>query len=161
MRSITDLTRYYANQYGIPLTLDEGYAGVKGIKTHQWITNNYGGDHVDPYGYFANWGIGYQKLAHDLAYGVDTPAATSVQRSVVNVNNGPATGIASWNSKGKIVTGSNSTFRNGTSWQTNGIKIINGLPMYKVSTDQYIPKKYTDQTNIITVNAISVVIAKV
>ncbi len=153
-RTYINLARYYANQYGIPLTLDEGYAGTKGIKTHQWITNNYGGDHQDPYGYLSSWGITYQQLAHDLMYGVDSPQPT-VRRDVVTVKNGPATGIAAWNSKGKIVPGSNSTFRNDTSWKTANIKLINGLPMYQVSTNEYIPKKYTDQAGIITINAIA------
>lgn len=64
------LIRYYANKYDIPLTLDTGGAGTKGVKTHQWVTNHYGGDHVDPYGYLAKWGISKAQFAKDLKNGV-------------------------------------------------------------------------------------------
>ncbi len=73
-----NLTRFYARQYGIPLTLD----GVgNGIKTHLWITQNYWGDHTDPYDYLARFGVTKTKLAADLANGiggapVSTPATT-------------------------------------------------------------------------------------
>ena len=40
-RLYVEVARYYANAYGIPLTLD---SGGNGIKTHQWVTNNFGGD---------------------------------------------------------------------------------------------------------------------
>ncbi|MCD2256399.1 peptidoglycan recognition family protein [Agrilactobacillus fermenti] len=65
-----ELARYWAQKLGIPLTLDAGGQGTKGIKTHQWVTNNYGGDHVDPLTYFAAWGVTKDKLAHDLANGL-------------------------------------------------------------------------------------------
>lgn len=152
------LARYYANYYGIPLTLDSGGAGTAGVKTHMWVTNHYGGDHQDPYSYLASWGITKQKLASDLANGINSAPETSQvpqpARNVVTIQNGPSTGIAGWNGKGKIIAGSNSTLRNNTSWQTDGIKIINGLPMYKVATDEYIPKKYTNQSGIVTINSI-------
>lgn len=64
------LARYYAKKYGIPLTLDKGKAGTPGIKSHLWVTQHYGGDHTDPYGYLARWGITKTKLAHDLAHGI-------------------------------------------------------------------------------------------
>lgn len=64
------LIRTYAKKYGIPLTLDAGGAGTKGVKTHQWVTNHYGGDHVDPYGYLAKWGISKSQFAKDLKNGV-------------------------------------------------------------------------------------------
>lgn len=71
-----ELARDMANRYGIPLSLDAGGAGTKGIKTHNWITQNYGGDHTDPYGYLASMGVSKAKLASDLANGsgiVTTP----------------------------------------------------------------------------------------
>ncbi len=73
-----ELARDMANKYGIPLSLDTGGAGTKGIKTHNWITQNYGGDHTDPYGYLASMGVSKAKLASDLASGVSgssTPVA--------------------------------------------------------------------------------------
>lgn len=73
-----NLARYYARQYGIPLTLD---GAGNGIKTHLWITQNYWGDHIDPYGYLARFGVTKAKLAADLANGiggapVSTPRTT-------------------------------------------------------------------------------------
>lgn len=63
------LIRYYADKYNVPLTLD---GSGNGVKTHQWVTNNYGGDHVDPYGYLAKWGISKKQLAHDIKYGLSS-----------------------------------------------------------------------------------------
>ena len=148
--------RYYAQKYGIPLTLDS-YGN--GIKSHQWVTNNYGGDHVDPYPYFARMGISKEQFANDLANGVSgntahdgTTTVAAKARDVVTIANGPKTGIAGWDSKGHMIIGSNSKFTNGSSWKSFGVFKINGLPMYKVATDEFIPRKYTDQVNIITIN---------
>lgn len=66
-KAYIDLTRDAAKTYNIPLTLD--VAG-RGIKSHWWVTQNYGGDHVDPYGYLAQMGISKAQLQHDLLYGV-------------------------------------------------------------------------------------------
>ena len=64
------LARDMAGKYGIPLTLDAGGAGTRGIKSHYWVTKNIWGDHVDPYGYLSRFGVTQAKLAHDLLYGV-------------------------------------------------------------------------------------------
>lgn len=84
------LAREMADKYGIPKTLDAGGAGTPGIKSHLWVTNNYGGDHVDPYGYLASHGISKSQLAKDLANGVGTvvtsnPAATAKPKPVSNI----------------------------------------------------------------------------
>lgn len=76
-KAYIDLTRDAAKAYNIPLTLD---GSGRGIKTHLWVTNNYGGDHVDPYGYLAQMGISKAQLQHDLLYGVggtSTPSEPS------------------------------------------------------------------------------------
>ena len=64
------VARDMAGKYGIPLTLDAGSAGTRGIKSHYWVTKNIWGDHVDPYGYLSRFGVTQAKLAHDLLYGV-------------------------------------------------------------------------------------------
>ncbi|WHS05651.1 KxYKxGKxW signal peptide domain-containing protein [Ligilactobacillus salivarius] len=64
------LARDMAGKYGIPLTLDAGGAGTRGIKSHYWVTKNIWGDHVDPYGYLSRFGVTQAKLTHDLLYGV-------------------------------------------------------------------------------------------
>jgi len=70
------LAREMADKYGIPKTLDAGGAGTPGIKSHLWVTKNYGGDHVDPYGYLASHGISKSQLAKDLANGVTASTPT-------------------------------------------------------------------------------------
>lgn len=73
-----NVARYYAKQYGIPLTLDAGGAGTPGVKSHNWVTENIGGSHVDPYGYLASWGIGYNQFASDIANGVNPSQLNSI-----------------------------------------------------------------------------------
>ena len=73
-----NVARYYARQYGIPLTLDQGGAGTPGIKSHNWVTQHLGGSHVDPYGYLASWGIGQRQFANDLAHGINAQQLNSV-----------------------------------------------------------------------------------
>lgn len=65
-----NLTRDYAIKYGIPLTLDDGNMYTNGIKTHLWVTQNVWGDHTDPYGYLARFGITKAQLAADLRNGI-------------------------------------------------------------------------------------------
>ncbi|MQS44231.1 peptidoglycan recognition family protein [Companilactobacillus mishanensis] len=158
-----EFARSKAKQFGIPCVLDES---GNGVKTHYWVSKNIWGNHTDPVQSYLlpHWGITQEQLAHDIANGLDgdgssfkpvTPITPQVSRDVVTIQGGPATGIAGWNSKGEIIKGSNSTFVNGTSWKANHIQLVNGLPMYQVSTDEFIPKKYTDQAGIITINAIA------
>ena len=64
------VARDMAGKYGIPLSLDAGGAGTPGIKSHNWVSHNIWGDHVDPYGYLARFGVTKDKLAHDLLYGI-------------------------------------------------------------------------------------------
>lgn len=68
------LIRYYANKYNIPLTLD---GAGNGIKSHLWVTNNFGGDHVDPYGYLKKWGISKAQFARDIKNGVGGSSTVS------------------------------------------------------------------------------------
>ncbi|MCC4121898.1 peptidoglycan recognition protein family protein [Lactococcus lactis] len=68
-RVYVELIRDLCNQFGIPKTLDAGRKGTKGVKSHQWVTQNYGGDHTDPYGYLASMGISREQFARDIANG--------------------------------------------------------------------------------------------
>ncbi|ALS03108.1 N-acetylmuramoyl-L-alanine amidase [Enterococcus silesiacus] len=63
-----NLTRGLAKQAGFTFDLDDGTP--YGIKTHEWITNNWWGDHTDPYGYLAQWGVSKARLAQDLMVGL-------------------------------------------------------------------------------------------
>ena len=71
-----ELIRDLAKQFGIPLTLDTGGAGTAGVKSHLWVTNNYGGDHTDPYGYLSSMGISKEQFAKDIANGFGTNGST-------------------------------------------------------------------------------------
>lgn len=77
-KAYIDLTRDMASKYNIPLTLDTAYAN-NGVKTHLWVTNNIWGDHTDPYGYLARWGVTKEKLARDIKYGVNATAPSHPQ----------------------------------------------------------------------------------
>lgn len=61
------LARDMAGKYNIPLTLDQGRAGTKGIKIHRWVSQHIWGDHQDPYEYLARFGVTKQELVDDLA----------------------------------------------------------------------------------------------
>lgn len=59
-----EVIKYFANYYKIPLTLDTSSA--KGIKSHAWVSQNIWGDHQDPWGYLAKWGVSKKKFEQDL-----------------------------------------------------------------------------------------------
>ena len=61
------LARDMAGKYNILLTLDQGRAGTKGIKSHRWVSQHIWGDHQDPYEYLARFGVTKQELVDDLA----------------------------------------------------------------------------------------------
>lgn len=61
------LARDMAGKYNIPLTLDQGRAGTKGIKSRRWVSQHIWGDHQDPYEYLARFGVTKQELVDDLA----------------------------------------------------------------------------------------------
>lgn len=63
-----NLIRDLATQIGATFDLDDGTG--YGIVTHDWITKNWWGDHTDPYGYLAQWGISKAQLAQDLQTGL-------------------------------------------------------------------------------------------
>ncbi|WP_338232464.1 peptidoglycan recognition protein family protein [Companilactobacillus muriivasis] len=153
------LARAKAKQFGIPVELDT--ANQRGIKTHYWISKNIWGSHVDPVQSYLQptWGISQERLARDIANGIGEtvvePAPQTPNRDQITIKHGPTTGIAGWNSKGEIIPGSNSKLVNASSWKAVGIRNINGLPMYQIATDEFVPKKYTDQARIVTINEIS------
>lgn len=157
------LARYYANVYGIPLTLD----GVgNGVKTHQWVTNNYGGDHVDPYLYFRSMGITANQLAHDLQYGVEEPEEKEDARNVITIDFVNGAGVNAYDIDGNYQDKSRELFIHGTKWLSNHIEniSINGeqkpQAMYQVATNTYVPKAYTTLKGIVKINAIAGITAR-
>ncbi|MHC5552260.1 peptidoglycan recognition protein family protein [Carnobacterium maltaromaticum] len=81
-----NLARDYAIKYGIPLTLDDGNMYTNGIKSHLWVTQNVWGDHTDPYGYLARFGVSKEKLAADLRTGINAEMPiTEKEMNVVKI----------------------------------------------------------------------------
>ncbi|WP_368740086.1 SH3 domain-containing protein, partial [Enterococcus faecalis] len=71
-----NLARDLAQNIGADFSLDDGTG--YGIVTHDWITKNWWGDHTDPYGYLARWGISKAQLAQDLQTGVSETGETVI-----------------------------------------------------------------------------------
>ena len=71
-----NLARDLAQNIGADISLDDGTG--YGIVTHDWITKNWWGDHTDPYGYLARWGISKAQLAQDLQTGVSETGETVI-----------------------------------------------------------------------------------
>lgn len=158
-----ELARYYSNLYGIPLTLD---GSGRGVKTHQWVTNNYGGDHVDPYPYFKSMGISADQLAHDIQFGIEDEEPQEDARNVVTVDFVDGAGINAYDIDGNYQDGSRELFKHGTKWLSNHIENISiggtqkKQAMYQVATNTYIPKQYTTLKNVVKINAIAGITAR-
>lgn len=149
-RLYVEVARYYANAYGIPLTLD---SGGNGIKTHQWVTNNFGGDHVDPYPYFASMGITKSQLAYDLANGFDDepePEKKATINNVVTVTADYFKAFTTTNSKGVPHIGTD--ILSGTAWQSADILVRDKKAYFKIGNDTYIPQSVTDKAGKIVIN---------
>ncbi|WP_158234262.1 N-acetylmuramoyl-L-alanine amidase [Loigolactobacillus backii] len=58
-----------AVQFNIPLRFNNA---TSGIITHQFVTENWWGDHQDPTAYMAKWGISQAALGHDVVTGVSS-----------------------------------------------------------------------------------------
>lgn len=72
-KAYIEYTRDMAKKFNIPLTLDSGSTvWDKGVKSHAWVSANVWGDHTDPYGYLNEMGVSKEKLANDLANGLDS-----------------------------------------------------------------------------------------
>lgn len=81
------LLRNSAKAYGLPVRLDQG----RGIITHLYVTQHWWGDHQDPYGYLARWGITKAQFARDIAYGVSASGVNSTQQAVTGTTQAATT----------------------------------------------------------------------
>ncbi|WP_099975291.1 peptidoglycan recognition protein family protein [Lactobacillus terrae] len=77
-----------------------------------------------------------------------------IERDTITVKYVPNYGVLSFNKAGASYKDSNLTFKHDTRWKTAGIEVINGRAMYQVATDMYVPKEYTDQAGLVTINSI-------
>lgn len=131
-----ELARNSAIKYGIPLTLDVGGAGNRGIKTHAWVTKVYGGDHTDPYGYLAIMGVSKDQLAKDLKNGIK--GGVSVTGNTVRVK---------YSGKGKVrlldEKGGNTDHfvAKETNWKVTGFTPYG----VRIGKDQVLPYQYAKE----------------
>lgn len=137
--------REQAQKFNIPLTLDS--SAESGIKSHKWCSNKYKeSDHSDPYDYLKSIGITKKQFEKDLINGF------SNNPNVVTVNYTPGYGVNSYNLQGLQNLGTNKKLKTGTKWKTFGVYVINNVPMFKISSSEYLPITYTEYNKAITVN---------
>lgn len=65
----------------------------------------------------------------------------------VTINYTEGYGVMGYHLNGNSVSGSNLVLKTGTVWKTSGAAMINGQMMYKIATDEYVPKEYTQFGN--------------
>jgi len=65
----------------------------------------------------------------------------------VTINYTEGYGVMGYHLNGNSVSGSNSVLKTGTVWKTSGAAMINGQMMYKIATDEYVPKEFTQFGN--------------
>ncbi|MCL5457630.1 N-acetylmuramoyl-L-alanine amidase [Loigolactobacillus coryniformis] len=98
-----------AVQFNIPLRYNDINGG---IITHDFVSQNIWGDHTDPVGYLAKWGVSEATLGHDVITGVSSLDGAG---NVINNPSKPATSAPAANS-GKMANGftaESGTFVNG------------------------------------------------
>lgn len=84
--SYVELAHNSAVQFGIPLQFNNANGG---IITHQFVSQNFWGDHQDPQSYLAKWGVSIDQLGRDVVNGYSslggssnsTPAQTTPSQS--------------------------------------------------------------------------------
>lgn len=148
-RLYVEALRYFANLYNIPLKLDEP---GNGIKTHQWITNNFGGDHVDPYGYFESMGISRAQFKHDVENGfkTETVKKSNINNVVTTLSN-DVKGYTTYRSDG--IANETTNIAPGTDWISGGIVVIDNQPYYAIGDNIYIPQSITTFKDKVLINS--------
>lgn len=131
--------RDYAKQFNVPITLDEGYAGTKGIKSHKWVSDNLGGDHQDPYAYLQRIGISKAQFLADLKNG--TKGVQVANPNVITVEYKGPGGVRLLSKNGKYI---DKYLKNATRWKVFGTAVINNEEMALLGGDQWLPLKHTD-----------------
>ncbi|KRN62098.1 peptidoglycan recognition protein family protein [Carnobacterium maltaromaticum] len=154
-----NLARDYALKYGIPLTLDSGNMYTSGIKSHFWVTQNIWGDHTDPYGYLARFGITKEQLANDLRTGISeenaaTPTAPIKPKvEVIVIAGGIGVGT---NVYATVPSLTSSRSPNSAFWVSNYIE--GALSPYELTRDgkvvAYTTRDYIQRVNKLPANVI-------
>lgn len=81
------LLRQLAKEAGLPQRLDAG----KGIVTHAFVANNFGGtDHQDPISYLNKWGVSLTEFSKDIKTGISSTNDVPENNTGNNSGNKPA-----------------------------------------------------------------------
>ena len=72
--SYVELAHDSAVQFGIPLQFNNANGG---IITHQFVSQNFWGDHQDPQAYLAKWGVSIGQLGRDVVNGYSSLGGSS------------------------------------------------------------------------------------
>lgn len=148
-RLYVEALRYFANLYNIPTKLDES---GNGIKTHQWVTNNYGGSHIDPYGYFESMGISKAQFKHDVENGFKTEVVKeSTINNVVYTLKDNVKGYTTYDSNG--VANDTTNIAPDTGWISNGITVFRGQAYYAIGSNDYLPQSSTTFKGKVLINS--------
>ena len=109
-----------AKEAGIKdFTLDT--PGTIGIKTHNYASaTGHGSDHVDPLPFLAKWGVSYNKLKHDVKYGLGSEPTTPSKQPSSKPAPKHSSAIQQFKNAGNAFTASKS-FRVDEVKQVNGI----------------------------------------
>lgn len=150
-RVYVEALRYYANLYGIPLKLDEP---GNGIKSHLWVTNNFGGTHTDPYDYFERMGISKAQFKHDVENGFKSEPV-KVKDTIVNVVQAATDKVEGYTTYKLDGTANETTnITPGSKWISNGIAVINGKAHFAIGGDIYLPQSSTTLRGKLIINYI-------
>lgn len=118
------LARQLAKEAGITdFTLDT--PGTVGIKTHNYASGTgHGSDHVDPLPFLSKWGVSYDKLKHDIKYGLGNDPVVASKQAKPASSNKPATkpssAIQQFKNAGNAFTATKS-------FRVDGVKQVNGI----------------------------------
>lgn len=136
--------REYCVKYGIPTMLD---GTGNGVKSHKYISDNYWGDHQDPYSYLSSIGIRKAQFASDLKNGFGKTQAPAGEfaietKPITTVKYDGKGNVRLANSKGIYI---DNYLKPESRWKvSSAAKLPNiGLAL-KVGTDKYLPIKYTN-----------------
>lgn len=109
-----ELARQLAREAGITdFTLDT--PNNVGIKTHNYASaTGHGSDHIDPLPFLAKWGVSYDKLKHDIKYGVGITKSVALSK-------------AAESNKVDQVLNSGEFFKAKPAYRVDSMKNVNGI----------------------------------
>lgn len=119
-----ELARQLAREAGITdFTLDNG--SIVGIKTHNYCSRTgHGSDHVDPLPFLQKWGVSYDKLKHDIKYGLGSDPVTQSKPAPVSK---PATSSNYGLNVGAHVQPRWEKSEAGRVWQLDAVSKVNSI----------------------------------